>query len=77
MTTSVLLLASRLMAPFVPAVTMAALPTTAPVGEFSVVVAGVASPVGQAIKDDTPAGGTTVMLNEYACAVAGTLQPLC
>jgi len=71
MTTSVGLLAKMSIEPDVPASTMAVLPTINPSGEFTVAASGRGWPVGYAVMKPRGAGGTTVMLREYACAVVG------
>ena len=62
--------------PLVPAGTIAALATTCPSMELSVDTVGNDSPVGHAVRYPKVECGITVMFNEYACAVEGTLQPL-
>ncbi len=64
-----------LTAPFVPAGTIAAFATTLPSNEFNVETNGRAAPVGDAVRKDNRASGTTVTFIEYAAAVAGTEQP--
>src|SRR5450631_1447689 len=56
----------------VPAGTIAAVARTVPSREFSVDTPGCACPVGHAVKNPRKPLGTTVTLNEYAAAVAGT-----
>jgi len=76
-TTSVLLEPNTLIAPPVPAGTIAALATTGLPGEtFSVETPGHASPVGQALRYPSPACGTAVKFSEYACALEGMLHVL-
>ena len=62
----VLLLANTLIAPLVPAGTMAELATTPPFGAFTVETFGSVSPVGNAVKypNSPPDGTTAVRFNE-------------
>jgi hypothetical protein len=58
--------------PFDPLVTSALFANTAPKSELSVEVAGIGSPVGQAVMYQRAAAeGITVKLSEYAFAVEG------
>jgi hypothetical protein len=77
--TSVALLANTLIAPLLPAGTMAALPTTPPLGAFTVEAFGSVSPTGNAVKYPKlpPEGTTTVRFKEYACAELGIAHELC
>src|SRR5262245_23753473 len=70
---SVLLLTNTFTEPPLPAGTMAAFATTFP-GEFNVETNGCETPVGQIVKKPNGPDGTTVMLNEYACAMDGRGQ---
>src|SRR5215813_13295979 len=70
---SVLLLTNTFTEPPLPAGTIAAFATTFP-GEFNVETTGCDTPVGQIVKNPSTPDGTTVMLNEYACAMDGTGQ---
>src|SRR5580704_17135775 len=72
----VALLTKTLIAPLVPAGTMAELATMPPLKSFNVDTPGMVSPAGHAVMEDSGPGGTTVIFNEYACAAAGTLQLL-
>src|SRR5271157_3781195 len=74
--TCVRLVTKTLMAPLVPAGTIAAFATTAPSKEFNVETNGCAAPVGQAVRYDSGPSGTTVTFTEYAAAVEGTVQAL-
>jgi len=60
-----------LIAPFVPAGTIAAFATTAPSHEFNVETNGRAEPSGQAVRKPSEPSGTTVTFIEYAAAVEG------
>ena len=53
-----------LIAPFVPAGTMAAFATTLPSKEFRVETNGCTEPVGQVVRYDSGPPGTTVTLRE-------------
>src|ERR1700690_868429 len=64
-----------LIAPLVPAGTIAAFATTLPSNEFSVETNGCVAPVGHAVRYGNTPSGTTVTFNEYAAAVDGTEQP--
>src|ERR1700690_2509963 len=64
-----------LIAPLVPAGTIAAFATTLPSNEFSVETNGCPAPVGHAVRYGNPPSGTTVTFNEYAAAFEGTGQP--
>src|ERR1700690_531174 len=65
-----------LIAPPVPAGTMAAFATTLPSNEFNVETSGRAEPAGHAERNDSAPSGTAVTFIEYASAVAGMLHPL-
>src|SRR5579863_2006222 len=73
---SVVLLAKKLTAPFVPAGTIAALASTVPSSEFRVDTTGCVCPVGQVVRYPSNPCGTTVIFNEYAAAPAGTPHEL-
>ncbi len=60
---SVALVAITVMAPLVPAGTMAALAVTAPVGALSVDEPGCGNPAGQALRKPSSPDGTTVIFN--------------
>jgi hypothetical protein len=64
------------MAPFTPAGTTAAFATICPPNAFNVETFGRAEPAGQAVKNWSGPGGTTVMFSEYARAVDGIPQEL-
>src|ERR1700683_5150215 len=74
MITSVVLLTNTEIAPLVPAGTMAALATMAPLLAFNVETTGCDWPVGQMLRYSRGAGGTAVTLSENASAVEGTPQ---
>ena len=63
-----------LMAPFVPAGTMAASALMRPSSEFRVETLGRANPAGQTVRKPNLAGGTTVRFKEYAAAFVGIPQ---
>src|ERR1035441_10192712 len=76
--TLVVFVAYTLMAPFVPAGTMAALALMRPSREFRVATPGRDSPVGQTVRWPSGPDGTTETFSEYAAAVVGMLQlPSC
>src|SRR4051794_21772494 len=66
--------AITVIAPPVPAGTIAMLAVMAPVSAFSVDTPGCAEPAGQAVRKPSGPLGTTVMLVAYAWAVAGIPQ---
>src|SRR5215510_14197392 len=70
---SVILLTKTFTEPPLPAGTTAAFAAMFP-DEFKVETTGCETPVGQIVKKPNGPGGTTVMLNEYACAMDGTGQ---
>src|SRR5947208_14430074 len=72
--TSVRLVTKTLMAPLVPAGTIAALATIWPRNEFSVDTFGCWPPACQAVRYCNGPGGTTVKFIEYAFAELGTPQ---
>src|SRR5579863_209558 len=73
--TSVGLPATIWIAPAVPATTMAALAMTPPeTGSLSVDTTGYGCPAGHTDRKERGPGGTTVMLREYAPALAGMLH---
>src|SRR5262245_10025967 len=75
MITSVLSVTNTSTEPPFPAGTIAAFVTIVPNRLFKVETNGCATPVGQIVKKPNgPAVGTTVILNEYACASDGTGQ---
>src|SRR4051812_5473170 len=74
--TAVGLLAKMLMAPPVPAGTIAAFDLMRPSRELSVDATGWGWPVGQSVRKPSGPPGTTATFSEYACALAGTPQAL-
>jgi len=71
---SVASLANKSTDPLVPAAMIAALPTMNPCSEFKVAAKGCGWPVGHMVINPSGPGGTTVTLNEYACAIDGMVQ---
>src|ERR1019366_10472374 len=75
-TRSVAWVAKTEIAPLTPAGTIAAFAVTIPGGAFSVETSGWDDPAGHVVRKPRTPGGTTVMLKEYAWAVAGIPQGL-
>ena len=76
MITSVGFPATTLIAPPVPAGTIAEFATTLPFEEFNVDTPGYGCPVGQIDRNPKGPCGTAVMFKEYACAIPETPQAL-
>src|ERR1041384_3570312 len=76
MMTWVGLLPNTVMAPPVPAGTLAALALIRPSMEFRVDTGGCGCPEGQTERNPSGPSGTTVRFSEYASALAGMLQAL-
>src|SRR5688572_20629454 len=68
--------ARTLMAPLVPAATIAEFATIAPSIELSVDTPGYACPAGQTARYGKPPRGTLATFSTYACAAAGIPQVL-
>src|SRR5436305_515149 len=75
-TTSVALLAKTVIAPPVPAGTIAALDFTRPSTEFRVDATGCGLPVGHRVRKPSGPVGTAATFREYAWAFAGMPQTL-